>query len=358
MTILGQQTVADPVRSGHQGGIDSGNINPLYMDQHFGAMERRFLNKSFFRAWLNIKPVRGTDTLTNPRMGTVQLQKLQRGIRATDHSPTFDNISIKVDTIILARSTEFVLEEFQASYQTRTEIGDEQGKELAKFFDEACVGQAVKAAQVTVVHPDGSKDGGWEGLTPTNIERTAPEGHRGGTCVVLAGATDHNDPDLLEAAMRKVITSLKKKEVDPEELVWLLDHDRHEVLQGNESLIHRDLNGFNNGSFSMATVERVAGVMLWPNNRMPSEVNVKGVNDHHLSNAGNQWAYNNTANDTKCVACLMHPKALLAGETIPATTEVFRDPKDKMWYIDAWMSFAVTPNRAEVAGGVFRSDVA
>lgn len=359
MSIIGQVTMVNPNRSGHIGGIDSANINPLYIDQHFGAVEKRFLKQSFFRAFLNMRPVRGTDTLTKPRMGHVPLQKMQRGIRATDHSPTYDNISIKVDTIILARANEWTLEDFQNSFDFRTDIGEEQGKEIGKFFDECGIAQTVKAAQITVQHPDGTLSGGWNGLTPTNIVRSAPEGHQGGTCIVFAGANDHEDPDLAERAMADAATAIRKKDVDVEEMVWLMGWDFHLTLSYNTNLIDRDVNGFSNGDYSMRTVERVAGVMLHPNNRMPVTVHVRApATDHFLSNAANNWAYNNTSNDVLCVAALVHPRTLLGGETIPITTKIFWDNKDKQWYIDAWTAFAVTPDRAEVAAAIFKSTVA
>ena len=52
------------------------------------------------------------------------------------------------------------------------------------------------------------------------------------------------------------------------------------------------------------------------------------------------------------------PKALLAGETIPLTSDVYFDKKEMQWFIDSYLSFAVTPNRAEMAGGIFQSSVA
>lgn len=356
MSIIGAVTMANPNRSGHVGGLDSGNINPLYIEEHFGMIEKRFLDESFFRKYLNMMPVRGTDTLTNPRMGFVPLQKLQRGIRATDHSPTYDNISIKVDTIVLARACEWTLEDFQSSYQTRSDIAEEQGKEIGKFFDEACVAQAVKAAQITVVRPDGTKDGGWEGTAITNIERSAPEGHRGGTCIVFAGASDHEDPTIAAFAMKQMHTNIRKKEVGKDGLLWLTDWDFYETLSENLNLIDTDYNK-GNGDYSMYDLYRVAGIDMHVNNRMPREVHVRNTNDHFLSNASNGWAYNNTANDVLCKAVLIHTKALLAGETIPLTTKVFWDDKDKQWYIDAWTAFAVTPNRAEVAGAIFENGV-
>ena len=87
---------------------------------------------------------------------------------------------------------------------------------------------------------------------------------------------------------------------------------------------------------------------------MPRVVNVDGVNDNYLSNAANGYSYNNTTRDVECLAVMVHPKGLLAGETIPLTTKIFWCDKDKQWYIDAWTSFAVTPNRPEVTGGLFK----
>ncbi len=34
MSIIGQPTATSLVRDGHQGGIDSGSINPLYIEEY------------------------------------------------------------------------------------------------------------------------------------------------------------------------------------------------------------------------------------------------------------------------------------------------------------------------------------
>lgn len=98
MTILNTVVAQNPARDGHQGGVDSGNINPLYIEEYGGEVEHRFLKDSIMRQFFKFKSIRGTDTLTNDRIGFTQLQKVQRGVRPVDHSPTFDNISVKVNT--------------------------------------------------------------------------------------------------------------------------------------------------------------------------------------------------------------------------------------------------------------------
>ena len=355
MSIIGQAVAADQVRSGHQGGVDSGNVNPLYIEQYGGEVEHRILKDSFMRQFFKFKTVRGTDTITNDRVGSSSLQKVARGIRPTDNSPTFDNISIKVDTIVLARTNEFVLDAFLSHIDTRKEIGVEHGKEIGKFFDESFLVQGIKACQVTNKTPDGSLFGGWEGSTPTNIIRTAPEGFQGGTVQVLAGAGDELDPDLLELAIQDLCQKVEEKDVEISEAVLLVRPAQYYALLSNSKLISRDFSSMN-GDYAKGDVLESCGVRIQKTNRFPKAGDVGAT--HFLSNAGNGNAYDVTANDQKCVVCLLMPKALLAGETIPLTSDVYFDKKEMQWFIDSYLSFAVTPNRAEMAAGIFSSTVA
>jgi hypothetical protein len=354
MSIIGQAVANQQVRSGHQAGVDSGNVNPLYIEQYGGEVEHRILKDSFMRQFFKFKTVRGTDTITNDRIGSSSLQKVARGIRPTDSAPTFDNISIKVDTIVLARTNEFVLDSFLSHIDTRKEIGVEHGKEIGKFFDESFLVQGIKACQVTNVDPDGVTLGGWQGETPTNIIRTAPKGFQGGTCQVLSGSGDELDPDLLELAIQDLCQKIEEKDVDIAEAVLLVRPAQYYALLRNEKLISRDFSSMN-GDYAKGDVLESCGVRIQKTNRFPKASDV-GVT-HFLSNAGNGNAYDVTANDEKCVVCLLMPKALLAGETIPLTSDVYFDKKEMQWFIDSYLSFAVTPNRAEMAGGIFKSNV-
>ena len=355
MSIVGQAVANEQVRSGHQAGVDSGNVNPLYIEQYGGEVEHRILKESFMRQFFKFKTIRGTDTLTNDRIGSSALQKVARGIRPVDHGVTFDNISIKIDTIVLARTNEFVLDSFLSHIDTRKEIGVEHGKEIGKFFDESFLVQGIKACQVTNLDPDGVSLGGWEGLTPTNIVRTAPKGFQGGTPVVLSGVGDELDPDLLELAIQDVCQKVEEKDIDISEAVLLMRPAQYYALLRNDKLISRDFSSVN-GDYAKGDVLESCGIRIQKTNRFPKAADV-GVT-HFLSNAGNGNAYDVTANDQKCVVCLLMPKALLAGETIPLTSDVYFDKKEMQWFIDSYLSFAVTPNRAEMAAGIFSSTVA
>lgn len=373
MSILNQQVAQSQTRPGHQSGIDTGNINPLYIEEYGGEVEKRFLKDSFMRQFFKFKSVRGTDTVTNDRMGYSSLQKVSRGVRPHDNSVTFDNISVKVDTIVLARTNSFLLEEFQSHIDVRKEVGDEHGKEIGKFFDESFLVQGIKAAQITNRTPTkdpvtdaitGYEDiGGWEDViitgtgtptAPSAVVRTAPEGFQGATTVQMGAVDDEKDPVALEYAIQDMCQGIEEKDVDVSEAVILLRPAQYYVLLRNDKLLDRDFSTAN-GDYAAGTVMKANGVRVQVTNRFPKHADVGKT--HYLSNAGNNNAYDVTLVDANCVAVLLMPKALLAGETIPLTSKVYYVDQEFQWFVDSYLSFAVTPNRAEMAAAIFRADL-
>jgi len=374
MTILNQTVANAQTRPGHQSGINTGNINPLYQEQYGGEVEKRFLKASFMRQFFQFKSIRGTDTLTNDRMGFSALQKVTRGERPHDNSVTFDNISVKVDTIVLARTNSFLLEEFQSSIDVRKEVGVEHGREIGKFFDESFLVQGIKASQVTNRVPtksnpatdvvDGYDDvGGWEDViiagtgapTPAStVIRTAPEGFQGATTVQLGTDLDELDPVALELAIQDLCQGIEEKDVDIMEAVILLRPSQYYVLLKNDKLLNADFSAMN-GDYASGMVLKSNGVRIQTTNRFPKAGQIDQL--HYLSNGGNNNAYDISGVDFNCVAVLLMPKALLAGETIPLVSKVYYVDQEFQWFVDSYLSFGVTPNRAEMAGAIFRADL-
>lgn len=362
MSIIGQAVSQSQVRDGHQGGVNSGSVNPLFIEEYGGEVEHRILKESFMRQFFNFKSVRGTDTITNDRMGFTELQKVQRGVRPTDSSPTFDNISVKVDTIVLARTNQFLLDDFLAHLDVRKEVGMEHGRTIGKFFDEAFIVQGIKAAQITNQDPAGVQSGGWKdvvvigtagGPAPTpaaNIVRTAPEGFQGATTLQFANAGDEEDSNLLVRAIQDMSQTIEEKDVDLMGGVVLVRPAEYYTLLRNDKLLDRDFSEMN-GDFAKGKVLAANGIRIQTTNRFPTAADVGQT--HFLSNAGNGNAYDVVASDADCIALFLQPKALLAGETIPLTSKVYYSDIELQWFIDSYLAFGVTPNRAEMAAAIF-----
>jgi len=335
MSII-SQTTGDLSRAGHRLGNDSGTVMPLHIEEYGGEVETQFVKSSFMRQYVRIKPVRGTDTITNDRMGKTSLQAVTPGTRPTSSAPEFDNISVKVDTIVLARSNVALLDDFQAHYDVRAEIGQDHGKEIGKFFDEAFIIQAIKSAMIVV----GTGAG----------EKPAPDGFQSGTSVTLAAAGDELDPDKLQRAIEDVCQGIEEKDVDLDGAVILVAPAQYYALLRNDKLVSAEYS-MGNGNYANGKVLKSNGIHIVKTNRIPSAT----ISGHYLSNAGNNNAYDVSAAEAKCAALIMMPKALLAGETIPLTSKVYYHDVELQWFIDSYLAFGVTPNRAEHAGIVLKA---
>jgi hypothetical protein len=307
---------------------------PLHVEEYGGAVESQIIKTSIMKQFITIKPVVGTDTVTNDRIGSTSLQKVTPGVRPEPGIAEFDNVSVKVDTIILARNNVHLLDDFQAHYNVRAELGMDHGKIIGRFFDEAILIQAMKAANIVA----GDGTGGTVNL---------PTGWKGGVQIDLSSSGDEQDPDKLQRAIEDMCEGVETNDIEIESAVVFVNPQQYFTLLRNDKLINGQYS-VGNGDYAEGSVLKSCGVPVIKTNRLPQSA----VASHYLSNAGNNNAYDVSSTEAKVVALLLMPKALLAGETIPLTSKVYYVEQELQWFIDSYLAFGATPNRAEHAAVV------
>ncbi len=308
----------------------------LMIEQYGGAVESQFAKASIMRQYAPIRPVRGTDTITNNRVGKTALKKLVPGVRPPADPTPFGKVSLTVDTVVIARDTRSMLNEFQIHFDARAELGKDHGKQLGKFFDQAFIIMAIKGAQYAA--PD-------FGLTPDRNSIGA------GKVITLGAPGDEDDPDILATAISDILTEMEEEEIPVEESLVFVRPTQYKTLLNNNKLISSEFSP-DNGNYAKMQIERIDDTRIVKTARIPREVN----DDHFLSNPTNGYAYNVTAQDARAVAVILHPKSFLAGETIPLTSDVYFDKVEKTWFIDSWLAFGVAVNRPDVCGVVFAAE--
>lgn len=307
--------------------LGTGAVDALHIDEYGGVVEGTIAKKSIMRQYVPIKSIRGTDTVTNDRVGQASLQKVTPGVRPDATPMQFDNNSVKVDTIVLARNNVALLDDFQAHFSVRTAIGEEHGKTIAKFFDEAFLIQAIKCGL----------------LDSTGL----PDGWTGATKVELAAASDELDAVKLQKGIEDVCQGMEEKDVDLDGAILFVRPAQYYTLLRNDKLISSEYS-MGNGDYAEGTVMRSNGIRIEKTNRIPSAA----ITGHYLSNAGNSNAYDiaDASEEIDVVAIVMLPKALLAGETIPLTSDVYYEKAELQWFIDSYLAFGVTTNRPDNCG--------
>ena len=319
-------------RPGQVGG--TGNIDALHIEEYTGVVEGTIARKSALQGFIPTRTVKGTSVIQNFAVGESTLQKLTPGAAPDGTANKFGRNTLTIDTVVLARSIFPLLETFQTSYDARAEVGREHGQKIAKFWDQSFFIQAIKTALLTA-----PKHSGVSGA-----------GHFGGSQSTFAAAGDATDPAKVYAQIADLFTKMELKDVDPrtDDVMLAVKPDVFYTLMQNEQLIRLDYKtsmGTSVDTWALKTY----GVPVINSNNMPAGEVITG---NLLSNAANGNAYD--GDFSKVVGVAFSPRALLAGSTIPLTTGVFWDDTYKHWLVDAWLSYAVGPNRPEFAGVILK----
>jgi hypothetical protein len=308
----------------------------LLIEQYGGEVESQFKKTSIMRQYVRIRPVRGTDTITNNRVGRTTLKALVPGVRPAADPTPFGRVQLTVDTVVLARDNRSMLNDFQTHFDARMELAQDHAKELGFFFDQAFIIMGIKGALAAA---------------PVLGDGTASKQSIGaGKNRSLTVAGDELDPDKMEAAISAIVVAMEEEEIPVEELVVFVRPTTYKVLSNSNKLLNRDFNS-GNGEFSKMTIDTIAGARIVKTARIPQTV----ITDHFLSNTANGNAYDINAAQAKCVAVIMHPKSLMAGETIPLTSDMWFNREEKQWFIDSFLAFGVTVNRPDCCGAVFKA---
>ena len=304
----------------------------LVIEEFTGMVEGTINRRSILAEHVPVRRVQGTATFTNHAVGKSTLQKVVPGEALQGIKSDFAKRSVTVDTVIAAREFFPMLEVFQTQMDTRREVANEQGKEIAKFRDQAFLIQALKASRLT-------------NSAYANGIGGKPAGHSGGSTQTLATLADSQDPAKLYAALTSLLVKMENKDVDPrsDDVVIVVRPAVYNTLIQAEQLVNTQYVTASGNKVNDGWVLKTAGVPVFSSNNLPNS-NITG---HHLSNAFNGNAYD--GDFSKTIAAVFSPRAIMAGETIPVTSDVFFDKLYKSWVVDSHLAFAVGPNRAEYA---------
>ena len=307
----------------------------LVIEEFTGMVEGTINRRSVLADHIPVRAVKGTATFTNHAVGKSTLQKVVPGVAPDGIKSDFSKASVTIDTVIAAREFFPMLDVFQTQMDTRMEVANEQGKEIAKFKDQAFLIQAIKAARLA----NSAYSGGAAGK---------PAGHAGGTVKTLPTLADAQDPAKLYAKLLETLAAMELKDVDPrnDDVVIVVRPDFYTVLIQAEQLVNIQYTTAAGNKVNDGWVLKTAGVPVLSSNNLPN-TNITG---HFLSNTFNGNAYD--GDFTKTVAAVFSPRAIMAGETIPVTSDVFFDKLMLSWCVQSYLSFAIGPNRAEYAAEI------
>lgn len=319
--------MALPTDSGHLSDQPSDEL----IEKFTGRVEKQFAKSSIMRQYATVETVKGTDTLINRRVGRTVLKKVTAGVRPEANKTQQGRVQVVVDTIVLARDNVALLSTFQQDINMQQTLSEDHGKELGKFFDEAFIIQGIKGALQAA---------------PSNLNGAIGAGKN----FTFSATNDDLDPDKLEDAIANILVEMAEEDIDTNEVVVFVRPTHHRVLYKNDKLVSKEFSP-ENGDYAKAMVNFIGDSRIVSTARIPKAA----ITGHKLSNADNSNAYDVSASEAKAVAVLLHPRSLLAGETIPLTTQIYYSKEELQWFIDSYLAFGVSVNRPDCCGAVFKA---
>lgn len=303
----------------------------LVIEEFAGIVEGTIQRRSATEGWLPVRKVTGTATVTKDAIGESTLGVVVPGTTPDGTKNQFSKNSVTVDTLVYARSTLPLLDSFQTKYDVRKEIGTEHGKKIAKFKDTAFLVQGIKAA-----------------LQTTSSYGALP-GHDGGTQTVLDAVGDAADPARLYSAFSRLFAEMEEKDVDPindDLVIFVRPTVFYALLEAEQVINGKYLTS--DGTSVEGHIFKAWGVPVMSTANLPN--GVIATNDDSGNSVGRLMGNGYAGDFSNVVALACAPRAILAGETISLTSDVFYDKLSKSWYVDAHLAFAATPDRSEYAG--------
>lgn len=319
-------------RPGQQ--LGAGPIDALHIEQFMGDVEHALTEQSVLAHWLPKRAVLGTSTVQNFGIGRTQLGVLTPGEAPKPDNAKMSKVNLTVDTTVIARASVPLLEQFQTQYDVRQEMATDHGEEMGDFIDQSYFIQAARASL----------------YTQSTFARGGVdlEGHSGGTTEVLTNPNDIHDPAAVYAAISNLETKMVKKKADITKgnFIVALNPDAFKSLRDAEQIVNGQYKTAD-GTMAEGMIFKAYGCPVVRSNN----ITLGNVVGHKLSNADNGNAYD--GNFTNLFGVILSPKALLAGETIPLQSHMWFDDMYKVWVMDSWTAYGVTPYRAEFAGSLW-----
>lgn len=322
----------------------SGEVDTLLIEKFDGQVKLAYKENINMMRYFDLKPVVGTNSVSNKYMGTTQVQGLAAGADVKGTTVEFDKNQLVIDTVVIARNNVGLLADVQDDIQTKGKLAVDQVEQLSYVEDRMLIQQTAYGA-----------------IKNTEAKRTKPRvrGHGFSTdCRVKAETMEY--PTAVQSALEYVLEKMVKQNVPIQKIACVMDWTYFNVLRDAERIVNATyttssgttINGFVLKSYNMPII---------PTNQMPNKArdqqNLDGtVSDHHLlSNANNAYRYDildNSSDDdmSNVVATLFGSESLMVGRSIDLQGKIWMNDNNKTWYIDSWMSEGAIPDRWEHLG--------
>lgn len=319
----------------------SGEVDSLLIEKFTGKVHEAYLKGENIMSYFDLNEVKGTNMVSNKYFGETEVQVLAPGQSPESTDVDFDKNALVVDTSIIVRNTMAQIHEAQNDIEgVKSKLASNQSKKLKQLEDYMLIQQLCFGGMTNFKTRDGVTGG-----------RAKPRvsGH-GFSVRVLADMDKLSlSPNYLMGSIEFAIEQQIEQEVDINDLVIIMPWKFFNILRDAERVVNTKYTTSSGATVDGFTLKSY-NLPVKPSNRFPTAAQVAATKEgthHKLSNKNNNFRYDPIEGMDDIVAVIHNSEALLVGRTIELQSEIFRDSKDKTYYIDTYMAEGAIPDRWE-----------
>lgn len=300
----------------------SGARDALLIDRFLGEVDETLERKSIMRSFVPTITLVGTDTFMKKRIGGAVVAGVQPGSTPQAEKLQFSNKTVSVDTVILARSAVFKLEDIQNDFNALAKIASEQGKKHAKIYDQAFFIKGLKGA---------------DAAAPNLTDWSS------GSSVTLDAGGDETDPDKVVDHLIELVSDMKTKDVEMSDMTLFINPTLEGTLLKAKYLSRLDMAG--TASVEEYRLDQIAGLRVMVTNNLP-----QSAGSHVLNEINGGTDFDISATEAKVLALILTPDSFLSAESIGLTAKVWEDHGSISTYVDSYLAFNVEFDRPDNCG--------
>ena len=302
----------------------AGALDALMIEQFDGRVHWHEQRESITDGVFDMRPLVGTDTMSNAAMGAPTLQAVIPGVEPLAHQIEVGDQIVQVKTPIIARVTVAMLAQVQDRLSLKSRTPMNFARRIARAKDELLLLQCTKSALK---------------LTGAGEVSDMPPGSQWD--ITALGAVD---PDILEAGIMVLAEMLAVKEVDLAEGKLYMAPAQYFTLLKNDKLVDANFSK-DNGHYANAAVSVAWGMPIVMTNRLSQVVDdgmTPGTNGYIMG-----ANYTTSALEAGQWALFAMGESIMCAQSIPLTSDVYWDQRLLTWFIDSYLAFGAAPDRPD-----------
>lgn len=308
------------------GGAD--NDVSLHIEEHLGLVDSAFMYTSKFAAMMDIRTLRGTDTLRLDRLGDVNVAGRKAGEDLNLTKVKQEKWNLSVDTVVYIRNAFDQFDTWTSNLDARKDYGRQHGIKLAKLFDQACLIQALKCGDFVV---------------PAGLEGAFHPGIIEPVTITSAPADAEANATALEMAHRASIEQLITRDLGDQvysEGVTFVRPEIFSVLLQSKKLMNVEYQSVGN-DYGRARIAMLNGVRVVETPRIPNAAITS-------SPLGQDFLV--SAEQAKRQMITIIPSmTLIAAQVAPISADFWYEKKDFNWYLQTFQSYNIGARRPDSA---------